>query len=374
MDIAKMQGLERGTHFRLTSPQDKETPNAIIFFNESIVYLKDLFLYPSDAEFDSLGSLELTDAFIDEANQVALKGKDVLKSRIRYKIDDWGLTPKLLMTCNPAKNWTYRQFYLPNREKEIPPYRVFIQSLLDDNPHISPKYREALLTLNKNSRERLLYGNWEYDDDPSTLISYDAIKDYFRPTHIKPEGEKFITIDVARKGKDKTVFRVWHGLLVIYREAIPASTLDYVIERARALQGRFGVPLSHVLADEDGIGSGVVDWLGCKGFVNNASPMKEMIGTEWVTPNYRNLKSLCGYKMAELIEKRQVGELCEDEDVMTIVSEEMEYVKQKDIDKDGKIELIGKDHTKELLGRSPDDWDSIMMRYYFELQPKVFTF
>jgi hypothetical protein len=64
-----------------------------------------LFLYPSDRNFDSLGSLEITFACVDECNMVVEKGVQVLASRIRYKLDEYELTPKILMTCNPAKNW-----------------------------------------------------------------------------------------------------------------------------------------------------------------------------------------------------------------------------------------------------------------------------
>ena len=53
---------------------------------------------------------------------------------------------------------------------------------------------------------------------------------------------------------------------------------------------------------------------------------------------------------------------------------EMEQIKQKNIDKEGKIAIIGKDVIKTNIGRSPDEWDSIMMRYYFELEPKMFMF
>ena len=52
----------------------------------------------------------------------------------------------------------------------------------------------------------------------------------------------------------------------------------------------------------------------------------------------------------------------------------MEQVKEKDIDKDGKRSIIPKDIVKEKLGRSPDDWDSIMMRYWFELTPKLYIY
>ena len=46
----------------------------------------------------------------------------------------------------------------------------------------------------------------------------------------------------------------------------------------------------------------------------------------------------------------------------------METVKQKDIDTDGKRSVMSKSDTKELLGRSPDYADAIMMRSYFDLR------
>lgn len=141
------------------------------------------------------------------------------------------------------------------------------------------------------------------------------------------------------------------------------SGVDEVVEEAKKLQKSFTIPTSRVVADEDGVGGGVVDYLKCKGFVNNASPMNG--------ENYANLKSQCSYEMAKKIESREAGELCNSKDVRDIVSEEMEQIKQKDIDKDGKIAIIPKDIIKEKIGRSPDDWDSIMMRYYFELETPI---
>ena len=77
-----------------------------------------MFLYPSDRNFDSLGSLEITAAFIDEANQITEKAKNVVASRLRYKLDENNLIPKMLMTCNPAKNWTYTEYYRPARIRQ----------------------------------------------------------------------------------------------------------------------------------------------------------------------------------------------------------------------------------------------------------------
>jgi hypothetical protein len=373
-DICRLQGIKRDVHFRLTGPNDNENPNSIVFANGSIIYLRDLATYPSDPDHDDLGSLEITDAFLDEANQMTEKAKGIVKSRIRYRLDENGLIPKILMTCNPAKNWTYRQFYIPSRDGTIPSFRRFIQSLLTDNSFVSKHYKENLETLDKGSRERLLNGNWEFDEDPSTLITFEAINDYFKPSHLQQTGQMYMTIDVARKGKDSTVFRVWDGWICVHRHRIAKSGLDVVVEKARSLQREFNIPLSRIIADEDGVGGGVVDFLRCKGFVNNSRPLREQIGETYVVPNYQNLRSQCGFKMAEMIEKRKVGEICRDQSVIDVVSQEMEQVKQKNIDRDGKVALIGKEVIKSNIGRSPDEWDSIMMRYWFALQPKVFTF
>jgi len=344
--------------------------NVVYWNNGSEILLKDLFLYPADPNFDSLGSLEITGAFIDECNQIVHKAWQIVLSRCRYKLTEFDLIPKLLGSCNPAKNWTYKEFYKKDRDNSLPVFRKFIQALPTDNPHLHPSYLESLLSLDKNSKQRLYYGNWEYDDDPSTLIDLDSITDYWNPRHIKAEGTKYITIDVARKGKDKTVIRVWHGWVCIYRYEIAKSGLDFVVMKSQEIQKRYGVSNSNTIADEDGVGGGVVDFLKCKGFVNNSRALE--VGG--MAQNFNNLKSQCGYKMANKIVDRQVGELCNDSSVIGITSEEMEQVKQKDIDKDGKVSLVSKEVVKQMIGRSPDEWDSIMMRYWFELTPKVFFF
>tara|TARA_R110000822_G_scaffold3060_1_gene13950 strand:+ start:744 stop:2033 length:1290 start_codon:yes stop_codon:yes gene_type:complete len=376
MGRAKLKALKEttlNTFFELSSNlgiTDQFTYNAqanVIYWNNgSEILLKDLFLYPSDPNFDSLGSLEICGAFIDECNQVVYKAWQIVTSRCRYKLNEFNLIPKVLGSCNPAKNWTYKEFYKKNRDNDLPKTKKFIQALPTDNPHLPKSYLESLLSLDKNSKQRLYYGNWEYDDDPSTLIDIDSISDYWNPNHLKGEGNMYMTIDVARKGKDKTVFRVWHGWLVIYRYEIAKSGLDVVVRKAKELQLKYKVSNSNTIADEDGVGGGVIDFLNCKGFVNGSKALND--------ENYNNLKSQCGYKMAQKIVSREVGEICDNAEVKSITSEEMEQVKQKDIDKDGKVALIGKDIVKQMIGRSPDEWDSIMMRYYFELAHQVFFF
>ena len=269
MGRSKLKTLKEttlNTFFELSSKlgiSDQWTYNAqagvITWDNGSEIILKDLFLYPSDPNFDSLGSLEITGAFIDECNQIVYKAWQVVKSRIRYKLTDYNLTPMLLGTCNPAKNWVYKKFYKPHKSNNLPEYRKFIQALPSDNPHLPDSYIQSLSELDDVSRKRLKDGDWEYDDDKATLIPYNAIMDYWNGQHLKPEGDKYLTIDVARKGKDKTVFRVWHGWVVIHREQIPISKINEIVQRAKELQGEYSITNSNTIADEDGVGGGVVD-------------------------------------------------------------------------------------------------------------------
>ena len=306
-----------------------------------------------------MGSLEITDAFIDEANQIEDKARGIVKSRIRFQLDNNGLIPKVLYTCNPAKNWTYQDFYKPALDKTIPDNKKFIASLIDDNPFISKYYKDNLLTLDKASKERLLFGNWEYDQDPAKLIDYDKILDIFTNSFV-PSGSHYITCDVARFGNDTTVIGVWDGFRCRLYQYKGKSVVE-VAELIKEHQRINNVPTSQVVVDEDGVGGGCRDILRCKGFVNNSTPFNK--------ENFDNLKSQCYYKLASYINDSKLY-ISADGKMKEQIIEELEQVKQKDVDKDTKKGIIPKDKVKALIGRSPDFSDCLAMRMYFEFAPK----
>ena len=333
--------------------------NIISFFNGSEIYLKDLFQYPSDRNYDSLGSLELTIAAVDECSQITEKAKQIVSSRLRFKLDDYNLIPKLLLTCNPSKNWTYSEFYRHYKNKSLPKHRQFVQALVDDNLNISKHYKEQLSKLDEVSKQRLLYGNWEYDDNDDSLILYDKIIDLF--TNEAQLGEKYITCDVARFGQDRTVILVWNGLQVIEIRSYDKSSIIEVAKSIEDLQYKHQVKRTNITIDEDGVGGGVVDMLpSCRGFVNNSKALNG--------ENYKNLKAQCYYKLSELINKNLIGITTQDISIKKYIIEELEQVRSKDMDKDTKLSIISKDVVKSLLGRSPDFSDSLAMRMYYEVQ------
>ena len=235
-----------------------------------------------------MGSLEITGAFVDENNQLCEKAWNIVRSRIRHDVEKNNLIPKMLGSCNPAKNFVYHKFYKPSKDGKLSSDKAFIQALVTDNPDIDKYYIENLHKLDPISRARLLDGNWEYDDDPAIMMQYDKIVDLFTNTHILG-GNKYITCDAARLGKDKSIIRVWQGMTCVHKTVIPKGRIDDLANVIRGLQQQFAVPNSNTVVDEDGVGGGVVDILRCKGFVNNSKP----IIVNGKQPNYANLRSQC---------------------------------------------------------------------------------
>ena len=332
--------------------------NIITFKNGSEILLKDLFYYPSDPNFDSLGSLEITGAFVDECNQITYKAWQIVKSRIRYKLNEFGLIPKMLGTCNPAKNWTYSEFYKPFKAKQLTQHRKFIQALPHDNPHLPASYIESLRRLDKNSRERLLNGNWEYDDDPTALCSFNKIQEIF--TNPPDSGEIYITADIARMGSDRAIICVWRGWTVIEYIIYAVSKTTDIETTINALRSKYRIGTGNCVADEDGVGGGIIDHTSIEGFVNNS----KALGVE----NYYNLQSQCCFGLAEAINENWLSFECDlpDEEKQMII-EELEQLKNYNADADGKLRILPKEKIKENIGRSPDWRDVLMMRKYFEL-------
>lgn len=358
------------TKLKISKQYKFNSLTGVIYWNNgSEILLKDLYAYPADPNFDSLGSLEITGAFIDECNQITYKAWQIVKSRIRYKLNEFDLLPKMLGTCNPSKNWVYSKFFIPYKNKSLQPGKAFIQSLPTDNPNLPPSYLESLLSLDENSKQRLYYGNWEYDNDPSSLISFDKINDVFTNNFVE-DGEMFISADIARYGSDKMVICVWSGFRVVEIFSLDKSSIVETAEAIRGLATKWKVPNSNIIADEDGVGGGVVDVLKCNGFVNNSKAKKE----DNIIVEYQNLKTQCYYKLAEKIQRNELFINCNDGHLQDLIIKELEQVKRDKIDSDGKLRIVSKEKVKEMLGHSPDYTDTLMMRFYFELKEKFFTF
>ena len=190
----------------------------------------------------------------------------------------------------------------------------------------------------------------------------ESIVKVFSNVHIEG-GVKYITADIARLGRDKTVIMVWDGWRAVEIVEMATSTVDESVNAIGLLIDKYNVNLSNVVVDEDGVGGGVKDYLRCTGFVNNAKAIK-VNGKE---ENFPNVKTQCYYRLAEIINRNEIYINCNEEQER-FITEELEMVRlAKEVDTT-KIVLKSKDDIKKAIGRSPDYSDAIMLRVSFTLK------
>lgn len=342
--------------------------NVFTLYNDSKVFLIDAKYLPRDPYFHRFGSMQMTRGWIEEGSEFEYDSYSNLKITIgRWKNDIYDLKSKLLITANPSKNFLYKMFYLPNKNGTLEDWRKMIQALPYENKMLPAGYLDNLeRTLKGAEKLRLLKGLWEYDDDPSTLCDYEKILALFTNDHIIKSDDKYITADIARFGSDLAIIGVWFGweLKEIYLfETSKTTEIQTLINH---LQKKHQIPKENCVADEDGVGGGVVDNTGIEGFVNNSKPFEE----NGELPNYRNLQTQCLYKLAEKINANEIYISAEIiEKYKEWIVEELEQLKSDN--KDGqKLSIVNKAEVKAVIGRSPDFRDMLLMRMFFELRPK----
>jgi phage terminase large subunit len=342
--------------------QWKEKDHYILFDNGSRIDFIEVKFKPSDKDYISLGSVEYTGGWIEEAGEAHSGAYETLKTRIgRHLNDKYGIRPIIFITCNPNKNWLYYTFYNPYKRGELPSDKLYIEALPTDNPAIDREYIAQLQGLkDKAKKERLLFANWDYDDDPAALVETDAMMDLFTNDHVEARGEKRLSADLAMKGRDRFVAGNWHGLVVnvaIDKEYSTGKEIESDLKKCMIANQ---VPRSKTVVDSDGLGNYLESYLeGIKEFHGGARAKDHKV--------YANLKSECAFLLASLINDRKIKVICTQSQRERII-EELGVLKQKSVDADEKRkQIISKDDMKARLNRSPDYLDMLIMGMYFEL-------
>lgn len=234
--------------------------NYFEFYNGSRIDFLALAKTPADPFFENLGSMEFTSGWIEEAGEVCFDAYDTLRSRISRQLnDEYGIHGKLFVTCNPKKNWMYRIFYEPWKKGILDAKKCYMPCLVQENPFIDSGYIEKLQEIgDKVKKERLLKGNWDYEDNPNALCQYDDILCIFGNKIAVRNGNKYLTADIARFGSDMAVILVWDGWCVIDCKTFEKSATTEISQAILHYQQKYHIPSSRCIADEDGVGGGVV--------------------------------------------------------------------------------------------------------------------
>jgi hypothetical protein len=315
---------------------------------------------PSDPLYQRLNGALLTFAVIDEAGEVPSKGKEILQSRLgRWMNDKYNIKPILYMTCNPSKNFLYKEFYKPSIENTLPAHRKFIQALLTDNPHTSKGYYENLVkTLSLSDRLRLIEGDWNYDSNPDNLLEFNDILNVFIKTPAESFKQRYISADIAFTS-DKCIIVVWQDLTVIKIIINPDKPEDEI----NRLSKEYNVKSHNICYDHDGVGVYLKNYLrNAKAIVNNSKALND--------ENYENLKTQLYYKLVEKIKDNSLKIV--DNPYNEAIQEELSLIRHKPTDNVGKLQLVSKGEIKRILGHSPDFTDALAYRMYFTINENDF--
>jgi hypothetical protein len=326
---------------------------------------------------ESLGSLELTGAFIDEVGEVTKKAFDILSSRVnRWMNKEYGITGKVVASCNPSPGFVRQEFYdiydqlgsgrlqkwnhghvWVNGER-VDAKRVYIRSTVLDNPFIDENYIEGLKRLPPQEKKRLLDGDWNYLDEDDSLFPMalvDKMTVYEIPDNEDGKFNKYIGVDPSDKGKDDTVATlVEEGVITEQIEIKSPQGADdaigfYIAGKVIAFAKKHGFdkPLAkNITIEENGVGASLRDAMRTLGW---------RVNTYTATLQTRS----DGYY--EFMLNGDEGKI----KILNTIIENGILLKQLtahrfDLDS-GKPRVTKKKELRQLLGRSPDHSDSAMI-------------
>lgn len=222
----------------------------------------------------------------------------------------------------------------------------------------------------------------EYVENAGSLFHYDALVDMFTNTVVK-ENEKYLIVDVADDGSDKTVFSFWEGLEETKREQFSHLNTEEIVQKIREHAATSMIPYSNIAVDAIGVGAGVASnsqLNGIIGFKSSYAPLRteesivalpnvHYIKSPPLVTDFKNLRSQCVFTLAELVNNHKIASRVSGALKEYVIEELALY--QDASSGDGKRAVTAKEDIRDLLGRSPDNSDCLIMRSFFVLRSKL---
>ncbi len=223
-----------------------------------------------------------------------------------------------------------------------------------------------------------------YLDNAGALFHYDSLVDIFSNTVVKQNG-KYLIVDIADDGSDKTIFSFWEGLEEYRREEFERLNTETIVNKIREYAADQRIPYSHIAVDAIGVGAGVASSSMLDGIIGykssyqaiktdqdivrlpNVGVLKNPLST--LTSDYRNLRSQCLFTLASLVNEHKIASRVTGRQKESIIEELSNY--QDASSGDGKRIATGKEEVKEIIGHSPDASDCFIMRMYFVVKERM---
>src|SRR5690348_5574079 len=123
------------------------------------------------------------------------------------------------MTCNPAKGWVKDSFRDAAMNGSLLSHREFIES---NYTELEPGFLAIIETLPEKEKQRYLYNDWNFDDDPAQLIRFEWVKNNICD---KSDEATNLGLDVARQGNDRTVLAYRNGANIVNYEVIKENNI-----------------------------------------------------------------------------------------------------------------------------------------------------
>jgi len=361
----------------------------IKFKNKSFVKYWELENLPSDPTFKRIGSNQFTGIFIDEAQETVLGAKSALMYRLRLTSKTsfntdwtekvyWKKKGKMYYSCNPGKNWLFTDFYLPFEKWLLDNKKDFIQALPWDNEFLD----DETIDLYKNNDNELFkqiyyFWNWHYDNDPKVIFTFDDLNQIFI-NDISPKSDNYyMTIDLAWRGKDKTVVIIWKWYTIEYIYTEDKTNEKDLIQKLEEFERNYWIKRQNVVVDSSWLGSWFEDFYnGCVRFLWGSKSIEkkedemrkiEKEKKDFLKEYYSNDRSACFFKLSEVVKKGWV--YIKDQTYKEDIINELSFIKEEISTTDTNVrKIISKENIKKLLWRSPDFADSISMRMIFEFK------
>jgi phage terminase large subunit len=194
-------------------------------------------------------------------------------------------------------------------------------------------------------------------DESDSLFKFDEISGSVFRMIPNTQDKKYMTIDVARFGDDRSVVMIWVGLVLIDCKVYRKLSTTELSSNIQDLMRSHGIHPNNCIVDSDGVGGGTADILRATNFVNNSSPLHGQ--------NFSNLKSQCYVKLSDMFREGKISLNILEPAVIDDLTQELLSVKLKDVDKDNKVAVQSKEDMKRLLGKSPDLSDALMIFYIY---------